>query len=107
MGAEYIEVRDFKKKIIVIEEVQLAYPAIKVERDVEGAKFKHRIAEVHATGMKRPSKIVSDLKRLDLLSVQGNPDLIGKMSELDKDRTGSYTLQINPTTRFRLQLRHR
>ena len=28
-----------------------------VEEDVEGAKFKHRIAEVHATGMKRLSKI--------------------------------------------------
>jgi hypothetical protein len=42
-----------------------------VEEDVEGAKFKHRIAEVHATGMKRLSKVVSDLKRLDLLSVQG------------------------------------
>jgi hypothetical protein len=51
-----------------------------VEEDVEGAKFKHRIAEVHATGMNRLSKIVSDLKRLDLLSVQVNPDLIGQMS---------------------------
>ena len=49
-----------------------------VEEDVEGAKFKHRITEVHATGMKRLSKIVSDLKRLELLSVQGNPDFIGK-----------------------------
>jgi single-strand DNA-binding protein len=28
-----------------------------VEEDVEGAKFKHRIAEVHATSMKRLSKI--------------------------------------------------
>jgi hypothetical protein len=33
MGAQYTEVRDFKKKVIVnLKKVQLAYPAMKVER---------------------------------------------------------------------------
>ena len=30
-----------------------------VEDDVEGTRFKHRIAEVHATSMKRLSKIAA------------------------------------------------
>jgi single-strand DNA-binding protein len=31
-----------------------------VEEDVEGARFKHRLAEVHASSMKRLSKIETD-----------------------------------------------
>jgi single-strand DNA-binding protein len=47
--------KTLQKRQLITLEGTLRYR--EVEEDVEGAKFKHRIAEVHATSMKRLSKV--------------------------------------------------
>jgi len=43
MGAEYTELRDFKKKVIAtLRKVQLAYPALRLETTSEGGPLRKR-----------------------------------------------------------------